>query len=501
MIAVGYSKRVSDLAVREAVPLKEQNDRIREYARAEGLKISRFYEDRGNDPRGDAGFQKMREDGMKRRFDLVVVDSLFRCGKNFGFAKNLLYETFYRLGIHFAVLEDGADTRKMTAGEVERYFRNLACRHAADFELSQRMERFSKKGEVPPNWERYGYLLSEDRTKIVVDEEAAWVIRFIFEKTCEGKRKCEIARTLNAAGTETPSAHLDRVGQKRIKVFPEWDLSMVGRILLAGVYAGDDHAALTEGAVYPPIVDAETFRKAGATFRRFGGSRYVMHLLFKRRIFDGRTGDALRYAERDEDGEPRGYYHPAGSDEPVAWFDEVAKGVLAEIENERRVAGAVLKTDAEKVSAEMKRIEESERERAWQLFAECVRAQEGNAELFGRLDRGEITRGEWEELHGRIMERQRKANEDFAQASEDVERRKEWLGKDNPWIRRFMKRDLAGGLDCRTVNELVKRIEVLPKGKVRVFLNEEGKEWIPEEWIREVSKNGKEKQEAPERAK
>ena len=63
MIAVGYSKRAANFAVNECVPLKEQNDRIRKFAKENGYKISHFYEDKSNDPGADLGFQKMKIDG------------------------------------------------------------------------------------------------------------------------------------------------------------------------------------------------------------------------------------------------------------------------------------------------------------------------------------------------------------------------------------------------------------------------------------------------------
>ena len=67
----------------------------------------------------------MRIDGMNHKFDMVILDSMYRCGKNVGFAKELLYRTFYKLGIHFIVLEDNINTTNMAPEEVEQYFCNL----------------------------------------------------------------------------------------------------------------------------------------------------------------------------------------------------------------------------------------------------------------------------------------------------------------------------------------------------------------------------------------
>ena len=91
MIAVGYAKRVSNLLVKEVVPIKEQNDRIRDYAKSKGFNIDRFYLDKSDDPMRDTAFQELRIDGMNRRFDLVILDSIFRCGKNYAYTTDFLH--------------------------------------------------------------------------------------------------------------------------------------------------------------------------------------------------------------------------------------------------------------------------------------------------------------------------------------------------------------------------------------------------------------------------
>jgi DNA invertase Pin-like site-specific DNA recombinase len=71
MICVGYSKRASCDPNMGLLSLKEQNDRIREYASSKGWKLSSFYEDRSDSPEGDNGFQKLREAGLRREFDVL----------------------------------------------------------------------------------------------------------------------------------------------------------------------------------------------------------------------------------------------------------------------------------------------------------------------------------------------------------------------------------------------------------------------------------------------
>ena len=59
---------------------------------------------------------------MARKFDAVVVDSIFRCGRTLPFAIEALQRTFYPLGIQFAVVEDDFCSAEKTAEEVAEYF-------------------------------------------------------------------------------------------------------------------------------------------------------------------------------------------------------------------------------------------------------------------------------------------------------------------------------------------------------------------------------------------
>ena len=47
----------------------------------------------------------------------------------------------------------------------------------------------------------------ESIDKIIVDPEAAEVVKLIFELTAQGKSKTEVANYLNGNGIDTPSAY------------------------------------------------------------------------------------------------------------------------------------------------------------------------------------------------------------------------------------------------------------------------------------------------------
>ena len=492
MIAVGYSKRVSNLIVKEVVPIKEQNDRIRDYAQSNGFKIIRFYEDKSNDPNSDGGFQELRIDGMNRRFDLVILDSIFRFGRNYAYAKNLLYMTFYKLGIHFAVLEDGINTMNMTAEEVEQYFQKLKCRHAKEFEYSQRQEKFLSERQIPECWERYGYLFNDNRTELLIDGEAAKVIRMIFERAAVGTKKVEIARELNRIGAETPSVHMHRVGMKKVKAGrTEWVAEAVGRILATEVYMGDDHTSLAEGAIYPQIIAPEIFHKAQEIIKPNHIKRYRNYYLLKRWIYFMDTDERLCYRERTIDGKRITYYHRSQDDICLIEFEEVLNALRSAFAKEKELAFRICKAGQESKRRFTHEIDDSYRERAEELFQFSLKAQNGNVELFGRYDKGEISKKEYDSAHDVIMKKQEKINGLFHELMEEKKKRIIYLGKDNPWVRRFLKYDSRNELSCNMVNALVRRVEVYPGRRIIVHLNTDGKEYIPEEMLKETRADGK----------
>ena len=141
MICVAYSKKTANNRLREQVGIKEQNDRIRDYASRIGLKISKFYEDKSDDPLSDNGYQQLRLDGMNRKFDLVLLESVNRFGAGNGMARSLLVDTFSIIGIDFIVTQDGFDSREHNLDEIEAYFKDTRRAYANSWRASAGKEK------------------------------------------------------------------------------------------------------------------------------------------------------------------------------------------------------------------------------------------------------------------------------------------------------------------------------------------------------------------------
>ena len=84
----------------------------------------------------------------------------------------------------------------------------------------------------------YGYKKGEERCTIVVDDEAADVVRQIFSWAAEGVTITQIAKKLNDRGVTTPSVYLAKVRGK-YPTRPIWSFESVRNILKNRIYTGD----------------------------------------------------------------------------------------------------------------------------------------------------------------------------------------------------------------------------------------------------------------------
>lgn len=86
--------------------IKQQDEHIQEYLKKQGWILSAKYCDRKKDTEENTAFEELTKDGIDRKFDMVVVDSIDRCGRTISCADDVLVKTFVPAGIHFAVVQD-----------------------------------------------------------------------------------------------------------------------------------------------------------------------------------------------------------------------------------------------------------------------------------------------------------------------------------------------------------------------------------------------------------
>lgn len=156
-------------------------------------------------------FMELAEAG---KVGTLIVKDHSRLGRNRLVVGQLLEEEFDRMGVRYIAIMDNIDSAKGLSDflPVQDWFNEMHAKNT-----SQKVRAvFRSKGEsgvplstTPP----YGYLKNpEDKAKWIVDEEAAEVVRKVFDLCMQGFGPTQIADRLTAEGIPTPAEHFNALG-------------------------------------------------------------------------------------------------------------------------------------------------------------------------------------------------------------------------------------------------------------------------------------------------
>lgn len=359
---VSYTRSISSRIGEEnpSNTIAEQNERIAQYLKKRGCSISEKYSDRKRTAEAAEGFDRLVQDGMARKFDAVVVDSIFRCGRTLPFAIEALQRTFYPLGIQFAVVEDDFCSADKTAEEVAEYFNGKTIDKIRSEFITNRQNHF-EEGTLTHRQARYGYALSEDRRNLVLNPESAQVVKLIFQMYLEDMKIPEIARALEAQGVPSPQIQMAKKKRSRTKI--KWPDSTIRSILKNPLYIGKCTLTLAKAKrelEVPAIVSKTEFQKAQKKLESTRlpsrkKARKKPNLLFKK-IYDkeSRKGLLCRTSE-DESRQiysfDKGYRCFSGK-APFIESEKIFREILSALEKEKMQAAhidRVLDLNPEKV--------------------------------------------------------------------------------------------------------------------------------------------------------
>ena len=178
----------------------------------------------------------------------VLCKDMSRIGRDYlqtGFYTEVM---FRQHGVHFIAIANNVDSNDQTSNEFipflnimnEWYLRDLSRKQKTAIRVK------GESGKRTTNSAIYGYRKDpNDKHKWIIDEEAATVVRRIFQLTVEGYGPYEIARILFDDKVEAPAVYFARRGigmWKNKEDFPSpynWSGYIVGNILAKPEYMGD----------------------------------------------------------------------------------------------------------------------------------------------------------------------------------------------------------------------------------------------------------------------
>ena len=191
------------------------------------------------------GFVEMMQQLEQGKASAVFVKDLSRLGRNYIEVGRLTEEFFPDHDIRLVAVSDNIDTAE---GENELApIRNLFNEwYARDISKKRRISNKIKgnSGEpmgLPP----YGYIKDPNNPKHwVIDEEAAQVVRRIFDMTLEGFGTEQIATQFEKEAILTPQAYwiqkgIGRPGKSKTRPATKWNGSTITHLLYQQEYCGD----------------------------------------------------------------------------------------------------------------------------------------------------------------------------------------------------------------------------------------------------------------------
>ena len=156
-------------------------------------------------------YKRMMNDVENGKVNCILVKDLSRIGRNMLETDELLMVYLVERNVRFISLGDNYDSFVHPLSVLELATLNLFNQdYLRDLVEKSNSSRYIKikRGEHVSGYTNFGYKKStEDKNKLVIDEEAAGYIRYIFSLTVEGKTSREIAEILNSQNIPTPSVY------------------------------------------------------------------------------------------------------------------------------------------------------------------------------------------------------------------------------------------------------------------------------------------------------
>ena len=232
----------------ESNSIKNQKEYLEDFARKNGFRNIRHFTDDGvsGTTFEREGFQKMVAEVEAGNVGTVIVKDMSRFGRNYlkvGFYTEML---FPEKGVRFIAINNGVDSQTQGENDFTPFLNIMNEWYAKDTSKKIRTMFKAKMQEgkrVSPSVP-YGYLRDpQDKQHLIIDEEAAKVVRRIYQMTVEGHGKRDIARALTADKILIPAAyaaeHCPENNHSHGYASPyEWSCTAISYILEKQEYMG-----------------------------------------------------------------------------------------------------------------------------------------------------------------------------------------------------------------------------------------------------------------------
>lgn len=478
--------------------IRQQDEHIQAYIQKKGWTLSAKYCDRKKEKEENTAFEAMTVDGINRKFQMVVVDSIDRCGRTISCADDVLVKTFVPAGIHFAVVHDDFISVGKTREELYEYIKRarydaVQLKGMREYAIREQLE-----GLYTVHDEKYGYILSDDRRELLIDEEAANVVRDIFRMFLDGMLIADIVKYLNGSGIESPMVHNARVGHKNWPEYEnKWLFCAVKRILKCTAYAGYWKKTINKEVCtlsIAPILEDGVFEKAQEILEKRKKKKQITvskNGLFVKRIFNADTGEKI--SQRNlKSGENIFTQKPWISRLPedegtYIFYETVVYEVKKAIQREMELAEEIKKRlGTKEAETEKYKLLERYSQRAWAIFHEMEEVEKERIPLYQDYETGKISEEKYAEKKEEIQDRLSMYEVDFGELMKKVSDIEMAYSNKNDWLVKFKKEKIPAELQPKHINKWLEKVLIKDFKEVRVCLvSQEWKEYFPTDWMEE----------------
>ena len=231
------------------------------------------------------GFQRMLRDIEAGKVNMVITKDLSRLGRDYIMTGHYMERYFPEKRVRYISLLDGVDTGiESSANDITPFRAIMNDMYAKDISKKIKSVKHDKqrKGEFIGGKPMYGYRMHpSEKNRIVIDEDAALVVRRIFAMALAGTSCRQIAVRLNEEGVLSPAAYAGLTLSCHGPYSGQWSSERITAMLKNETYIGNMVQGRTARISYKtkkclrrqpqqwvvvehthePLIDPETFRK------------------------------------------------------------------------------------------------------------------------------------------------------------------------------------------------------------------------------------------------
>lgn len=228
--------------------IQNQKTMLIQYATEQGWEIYSIYSDddyTGSD-RNRPEFNRLINDAKERKFNIILCKTQSRFTRELELVEKYIHGLFPIWGIRFVSIVDNADTAnkgnkksRQINGLVNEWYLEDMSENIKSVLTNKR-----QNGYHIGAFALYGYKKDpEQKGHLIIDEEAASIVREVFNLFLQGYGKSAIARMLNDRGIPNPTEykrlHGLRYQQPKTKNSTLWRYFAIADMLVNEIYIGN----------------------------------------------------------------------------------------------------------------------------------------------------------------------------------------------------------------------------------------------------------------------